>query len=87
VKGVSRAIRVQSPHLNISRRSTAFPVGSAAIVSLGKDGDPVLSPRAMLSHEPIEWPDEVEVLVDRLESESARKRKELDEWRSGQFMD
>jgi hypothetical protein len=25
----------------------------------------------MLSHEPIEWPDEVEVLVDRLESESA----------------
>jgi hypothetical protein len=25
----------------------------------------------MFSHEPIEWPDEVEVLVDRLESESA----------------
>lgn len=27
----------------------------------------------MLSHEPIEWPDEVEVLVDRLESESAKR--------------
>lgn len=31
----------------------------------------VLNPRTMFSHEPIEWPDEVEVLVDRLESESA----------------
>ena len=27
----------------------------------------------MLSHQPIEWPDEVEVLVDRLESESAKR--------------
>jgi len=27
----------------------------------------------MLSHEPIEWPDEVEVLVDRLEGESAER--------------
>ena len=27
----------------------------------------------MLSHEPIEWPDEVELLVDRLESESAER--------------
>ena len=27
----------------------------------------------MLSHEPIEWPDEVEVLVDRLEGESAKR--------------
>jgi hypothetical protein len=27
----------------------------------------------MFSHEPIEWPDEVEVLVDRLESESAKR--------------
>ena len=27
----------------------------------------------MLSHEPIEWPDEVEVLVDRLERESAKR--------------
>jgi hypothetical protein len=27
----------------------------------------------MLSHEPMEWPDEVEVLVDGLESESARR--------------
>ena len=27
----------------------------------------------MFSHEPIEWPDEVEILVDRLESESAER--------------
>ena len=27
----------------------------------------------MLSHEPIEWPDEVELLVDRLESEWAKR--------------
>ena len=27
----------------------------------------------MLSHEPIEWPDEVELLVDRLEGESAER--------------
>ena len=27
----------------------------------------------MLSHEPIEWPDEIELLVDRLESESAER--------------
>lgn len=43
------------------------------IVSLGKDRSFVLSPRAMFSHEPIEWPDEVEALVDRLESESAKR--------------
>jgi hypothetical protein len=29
----------------------------------------------MFSHEPIEWPDEVEVLVDRLETESAERIK------------
>ncbi|MGL5017065.1 MAG: hypothetical protein ACRDBP_02945, partial [Luteolibacter sp.] len=29
-----------------------------------------LDPRDMFSQDPIEWPDEVEVLVDRLESES-----------------
>ena len=28
----------------------------------------------MLSHEPIEWPNEVELLVDRLESESAKRK-------------
>ncbi|MES2661276.1 MAG: hypothetical protein V4689_21835 [Verrucomicrobiota bacterium] len=27
----------------------------------------------MFSHEPIEWPDEVEILVERLESESAER--------------
>jgi hypothetical protein len=45
------------------RRSVVFPGGGAAIVLLGKDRSLVLSPRAMLSHEPIEWPDEEEVLV------------------------
>jgi hypothetical protein len=54
-------------------------IGPAAIVSLGKDGGRVLSPRAMLSHEPIEWPDEVEVLVDRLESESAKRKLSREE--------
>src|SRR6478752_9585511 len=43
------------------------------LVSLGKDRFPVLSRRAMFSHEPIEWPDEVEELVDRLEGESAER--------------
>jgi hypothetical protein len=33
----------------------------------------------MLSHEPIEWPDEVEVLVDRLESESAKRKLSREE--------
>ncbi len=28
----------------------------------------------MFSHEPIEWPDEVEVLVDRLETEAAERK-------------
>ena len=44
------------------------------IISLGKDHAAVLSRRAMLSHEPVEWPDEVEVLVDRLETESAERK-------------
>jgi hypothetical protein len=33
----------------------------------------------MFSHEPIEWPDEVEVLVDRLESESAERKLSREE--------
>lgn len=33
----------------------------------------------MLSHEPIEWPDEVELLVDRLESESAGRKLSREE--------
>lgn len=33
----------------------------------------------MLSQEPIEWPDEVEVLVDRLETESAERDLSRDE--------
>jgi hypothetical protein len=42
-----------------------------SIVSLGNDRFPVLSPRAMFSHEPIEWPDEVESLIDELEGKAA----------------
>ena len=41
--------------------------------SLCKDGSCNLNPRKMFSQEPIEWPDKVEVLVDRLESESAER--------------
>ena len=60
--------------LRIERRPLVPPaVVGALIVSPGKERSLVLSPRAMLSHEPIEWPDEVEVLVDRLESESAQR--------------
>ena len=33
----------------------------------------------MLSQEPIEWPDEVEVLVDRLESESGKRKLSREE--------
>ena len=53
--------------------------GREILVSLGKDGFPVLSPRMMFSHEPIEWPDEVEVLVDRLENESAERKLSREE--------
>lgn len=34
---------------------------------------PHSTPPAMFSHESIEWPDEVEVLVDRLENEAAER--------------
>ena len=40
---------------------------------LCKDGSRILDPREMFSQEPLEWPDEVEVLVDRLENESAER--------------
>jgi hypothetical protein len=43
------------------------------MVSLGKERIPILSRRAMFAHEPIEWPDEVEILIDRLENESAHR--------------
>jgi len=33
----------------------------------------VLNPREMNFQQPIEWPDEVEMLIDRLESESAER--------------
>lgn len=36
-------------------------------------------PREMFSHEPMEWPDEVEVLVDRLERESAERKLSREE--------
>jgi hypothetical protein len=33
----------------------------------------------MFSHEPIEWPDEVEMLIDRLENESAERKLSREE--------
>jgi hypothetical protein len=41
--------------------------------SLGKACSDILDPRSMSSQEPIEWPEKVEILVDRLESESAER--------------
>ena len=41
--------------------------------SLCKTGSPVLSPPAMLTQEPLEWPDEVEVLIDQLENKSTER--------------
>jgi hypothetical protein len=35
-----------------------------------KDGSCILDPPEMFAQEPIEWPEKVEILVDRLESES-----------------
>lgn len=55
-----------------SRWKTAF-------VSLGKGGFPVLNRRQMFAPEPIEWPDEVETLVDRLENESAERKLSREE--------
>jgi hypothetical protein len=40
---------------------------------LCKPSFPLLDPPEMFSPEPIEWPDEVEVIVDRLENESAER--------------
>ena len=40
---------------------------------LCKVGFGVLGPREMFSQEPMEWPEKVEVLVDRLESESSER--------------
>jgi len=47
--------------------------------SLGKGGRAILNPVVMLTQDPIEWPDEVEVLVDRLESESAERELNREE--------
>lgn len=40
---------------------------------LCKDCSCILDPREMFSHEPLEWPEEVEILVDRLEGESSER--------------
>ena len=48
-------------------------------VSLCNPPSPILDPREMFSQDPIEWPDEVEVLVDRLESESAERELSREE--------
>lgn len=42
-------------------------------VSLGKDRLDPLSPPAMLTQDAIEWPEEVEILIDQLEGESAER--------------
>ena len=44
-----------------------------------KGSSRVLNPRAMHFQEPIEWPNLVEVLVDRLESESAERKLSREE--------
>jgi hypothetical protein len=38
-----------------------------------------MPPREMFSHQPMEWPDEVEILVDRLEKESAERKLSREE--------
>ncbi len=40
------------------------------LIRLYKPCTHILHPREMFSQDPIEWPDEVEVLIDQLESES-----------------
>lgn len=40
---------------------------------LCKDCSSILDPREMFSQEPIEWPEKVEILVDRLEGESSER--------------
>jgi hypothetical protein len=37
-------------------------------------GPRILDPREMFPHEPIEWPEEVEILVDHLEHESSDRK-------------
>jgi len=41
--------------------------------SLCKGRSRILDPREMFSQEPIEWPEKVEILVDRLEGESSER--------------
>ena len=41
--------------------------------SLCKECPCILDPREMFSQEPIEWPEKVEVIVDRLDSESSER--------------
>ena len=43
------------------------------ILSLGKPDTFTLHPREMFDQVPIEWPEEVEILIERLDSESAER--------------
>ena len=40
-------------------------------IRLCKTRSPILDPREMFSQEPIEWPEQVEILIERLESEAS----------------
>jgi hypothetical protein len=43
------------------------------VAALSKRRSAILDPREMFSQEPIEWPEEVEILIDRLEQESSER--------------
>lgn len=53
------------------RLHSAIMNQSSLILSLGKSRCFTLYPREMFEQDPIEWPEEVEIRIDRLESESA----------------
>ena len=65
---------------SISYGEEIFPAANVAffsiffhIICLYKLCSRILLPREMFSQDPIEWPDEVEVLIDQLEGESAER--------------
>src|SRR5690606_7676588 len=50
-----------------------FIIGAPTAFLLFSHSAFLQAPRAMLTQDPIEWPDEVEILVDELENESAER--------------